>query len=127
MLAGSLKKTLTLWPAGPSSGSIGRTGQSGQVIIEVDGGQTTLTALVSGLAPRVPYTIWLGFDLTQPPFMASDTPMALDDQTGSVAPVFPFTPAAADNAGFMAGNGLDPNGFVTDDQGHAQFQVKLNY
>src|SRR5260370_29102907 len=117
MLAGSLKKTLTLWPAGPSSGSIGRTGQSGQVIIEVDGGQTTLTALVSGLAPRVPYTIWLGFDLTQPPFMASDTPMALDDQTGSVAPVFPFTPAAAANPGFPAGHGPSPDTLRTDSPG----------
>ena len=125
--ADSKKMTLTLAPAGPTSGSIGRSGQSGQVIIEVDGGQTTLTALVAGLAPRAVYSIWQGFDLTQPPFMAADNTMAIDVQTGTVAPVFPFTPAAADDSGFKGGMGLDPNGFQTDDQGNAQFQVKLNY
>lgn len=125
--ADSKKMTLTLAAVGPTSGSIGRSGQSGQVTIEVDGGQTTLTALFTGLAPRAVYSLWQGFDLTQPPFLAKDTTMAIDDQTGTVAPVFPFTPAAADNAGFVAGIGLDPNGFQTDDQGNSQFQVKLNY
>lgn len=125
--AGSMKWTLNLSAAGPGSGTIGLTGQSGQMIIEVDGGQTMLTALVSGLAPRTPYTIWLGFDTTQPPFVAGDSLMAVDERTRTTAPVFPFTPAAADNAGFVGGNGMDPNGFVTDDQGNAQFQVKLNY
>jgi hypothetical protein len=125
--ADSMESMLTLAAAGPSSGNIALTTQSGMVVIEVDGGQTTLTTLVSGLKARSVYTVWLVFDTTQPPFIMGDSLMAVDDQTSTVAPVLPFTPAAADSAGFVAGNGLDPNGFVTDDKGNAQFQVRLNY
>jgi hypothetical protein len=66
------------------------------------------------------------------PFVSCSGPqcVVLDPGTGTngnKVNVLPFTPAAADDAGFKAGMGLDPNGFVTDGDGNANFTIKLNY
>ena len=122
------KKTLTLTVAGPVSGSFGRSGQAGEVVIKTKGGSTTLRFSLSGLKPNAAHTVWLIFDTTQSPFsQTSGGLVAADPATRTTAPVFGFAPAAADNAAFTAGVGLDPNGFVTDASGNAEFRIDLNF
>jgi len=103
---------------------------SGQVKVIVENGRTTLITTVSGLAPKAVHTLWQLFDTTAPPFI-TDSVLGLavvtDDNLGTLAPVFPVTPAVAADAGFKAGTGLDPNGFVTNGEGKATFTVMLNY
>src|SRR5262249_25767269 len=122
---------LKLTATGLADGPYGLTGQSGRVTIEVVEALETLTFLefsVSGLKPNRVYTVCLLLDTTQAPFSGPPPNfVATDQQTGTMADVFGFAPAAADNAGFTAGNGLDPNGFITDERGNAKFTIKLNY
>ncbi len=66
------------------------------------------------------------------PFISCNGPQctALDPGTGTNGDkvnVYGFSPAAADDAGFKAGMGLDPNGFVSDGNGNANFTINLNY
>lgn len=121
---GITEKTLALSPFGPVN-----FGQMGTVEIKVKNGQTTLEFSLSGLNPNTVGTVWEILDTTQPPFSNDATLglIATDTATGTVAKVAGAAPAAADNAGFTAGNGLDPNGFVTDANGDAEFKIKLNY
>ncbi|HJZ67966.1 MAG TPA: hypothetical protein VKF81_07590 [Blastocatellia bacterium] len=122
------KKTLMLTATGPASGSFGRSGQAGAVVLKTKGGGTTLRFSLSGLKPNAAHTVWLIFDTNQPPFsQTSGGLVATDSLTGTTAPVFGFAPAAADNAAFTAGVGLDPNGFVTDASGNAEFKIDLNF
>ncbi len=143
-------------PDGLTSGPFGHTGQAGAVHIEVEEGQTTLRFSLTGLTPNAVHSVWLLLDTGaipensgqcggtgQPPcgkcgatgqpacvapFVSCSGPqcVALDPGTGTIN-VFPFTPAAADDAGFRAGMALDPNGFATDADGNAEFKIKLNY
>lgn len=119
-----VEKTLVLAPEGPAN-----FGQSGTVKIEVKNGHTSLEFSLSGLTPNSIGTAWEILDTTQAPF-ANDATLgrvAIDPLTGSKAAVTGSTPAAADNAGFTAGNGLDPNGFIVDALGNARFELELNY
>jgi len=103
---------------------------SGKVIVTVGSGGTTLIMKVSGLAPNAVHSLWELLDTTASPFVIDPVlglTVVTDTNLGTLAPVFPVAPAAADNAGFKGGTGLDPNGFVTDSQGKATFIVKLNY
>lgn len=103
---------------------------SGMVIVAVGSGGTTLTLTVSGLAPNAVHSFWEVLDTTTSPFVIDPVlglTVVTDANLGTLAPVFPVAPAAADNSGFSGGTGLDPNGFVTDSQGKATFVVKLNY
>ncbi len=122
--AGGVEKTLTLGPVGPAN-----FGQSGTVKIEVKDGHTELKFSLSGLTPNSVGTVWEILDTTQAPF-ANDATLgrvAIDSMTGTKAAVTGSSPAAADNAGFTAGNGLDPNGFIVDALGNASFELELNY
>jgi hypothetical protein len=122
------KKTLTLTATGPASGPFGRSGQAGQVVIKTKNEGTTLRFTLSGLVPNATHTVWLIFDTNQPPFSQTSSGLvATDPATGTTAPVFGFSPAAADNAGFTAGIGLDPNGFISDASGNAEFKIDLNF
>ncbi len=126
--AQSVTKTLTLSPAGTTSGPYGLTGQTGQVVITAQTGRTILAFTVTGLRPNAVYTCWMNLDTSKPPFVTGASPtVAMDPETGTRAEVNGATPAAADNAGFVAGNGLDPNGFITDADGKAAFTKELNY
>ena len=103
---------------------------SGTVVVNPGGGGTTLTVTVSGLAPNAVHSLWELLDTTTSPFLVDPVlglAVVTDANLGTLAAVFPVSPAAADNAGFEGGTGLDPNGFVTDSQGKATFVVKLNY
>lgn len=122
--AQTVEKTLALSAAGPVN-----FGQSGTVEIKVENGNTTLEFSLSGLNPNTVGTAWEILNTTQAPF-SNDVTLGLiatDTATGTVAKVFGATPAAADNSGFTAGNGLDPNGFLTDANGNAKFEIELNY
>jgi len=122
------KKTLALAATGPASGPFGRSGQAGTVVIKAKSGGTTLRFSLSGLAPNATHTVWLIFDTNQPPFSQTGGGLvAADPATGTTAPVFGFSPAAADDAPFTAGIGLDPNGFVSDASGNAEFKIDLNF
>jgi len=122
------KKTLALAATGPASGPFGRSSQAGEVVIRTKDGGTTLRFSLSGLAPNATHTVWLIFDTNQPPFSQTSSGLvATDPATGSTAPVFGFGPAAADNAAFTGGIGLDPNGFVSDGSGNAEFKFDLNF
>lgn len=126
--APSTKRTLALTAIGPAGGSFGRTGQSGVVVIKAKNGRTTLKYSVSGLRPNAVHGVWLILDTSQPPFVPGSSPLlAADSATGTTAAVFDFTPEAADDGGFTGGNGLDPNGFITDADGNANFTIELNY
>ncbi|MCI0485327.1 MAG: hypothetical protein L0229_01875 [Blastocatellia bacterium] len=122
-------RKLSLDPAGPGSGAFGLTGQTGDVRIMAKPDRTTLKFSLSGLTPNAVYGVWLVFDTSQPPFVPGSPPnfVAVDQATGTTATVYDFTPAAADDAGFTAGNGLDPNGFIVDGSGRAKFSIELNY
>jgi len=140
---GEVEKILVLQPSptGLTSGPFGHTGQAGAVHIEVEEGQTTLRFSLTGLSPNAVHSVWLLLDTGanpcgsdgQPaclaPFTSCNGPacQVLDPATGRLINVFSFSPAAADDAGFKAGMGLDPNGFVTDGDGNANFTIKLNY
>jgi hypothetical protein len=122
-------RELTLTAMGNTEGAYGLTGQAGQVTIKTaNQGYSILEFSVSGLRPNKVHSVWLSFDTTRAPF-AGERPdfIATDPQTGTTADVFGFAPLAADNAGFTAGIGLDPNGFITDDRGNAKFTIELNY
>ena len=117
------KQTITLAALDGSSAA-------GTVIVSTENGRSTLTLRVSGLTPNAVHSIWQLFDATAPPFIVDPVlglAVVTDDNLGTLAAVFPAGPAAADNAGYKAGTGLDPNGFLTDAQGKATFTVKLNY
>jgi hypothetical protein len=135
-------KTLVLQPNGISGGLLfGHSGQAGVVHISVEGGQTTLRFSLTGLTPNAVHGVWLLLDsganpcggAGQPaclaPFTSCNGPACVtkDPTRGTPVNVFGFSPAAADDAGFTAGNGLDPNGFVTDASGNANFKIALNY
>jgi|GEM_PF-6161570 len=103
---------------------------SGQVVVTVENGHTTLVATVSGLDPLAVHSLWEKFDATAAPFITDPVlglAVVTDDNLGTLAAVLPVTPAVADNAGFKAGTALDPNGFVTNGDGRATFTVRLNY
>lgn len=123
------EKALGLNAVGPASGPFGRSGQAGTVNIEVENGRTSLQFSVSGLTPNAVHGVWLILNTGGAPFVSCSGPscMGRDAATGTTATVYPFTPAAADNAGFKAGRGLDPNGFVTDAGGNANFEIEINY
>jgi len=142
---GEVEKVLVLTANGIPGGTLfGHSGQAGVVHISVEEGQTTLGFSLTGLTPNAVHSVWLNLNsganpcggAGQPaclaPFVSCDGPqcVALDPGTGTNGNkinVFGFTPAAADDAGFTAGNGLDPNGFITDADGNAKFRIKLNY
>jgi hypothetical protein len=142
-----VEKTLTLQPNGiPGSMLFGHSGQGGVIRISVEEGRTTLQFSLTGLTPNAVHGVWLNLDsgaidpvanlcegsgqlACLAPFSSCNGPqcVATDPARGTPVNVFGFTPAAADDAGFTAGNGLDPNGFVTDADGDAHFTIKLNY
>ncbi len=140
---GEVEKVLVLQPSrdGLTSGPFGHTGQAGAVHIEVEQGQTTLQFSLTGLTPNAVHSVWLildsganpcgtdGLPACLAPFVTCNLPacQVLDPATGRLINVFRLSPAAADDAGFKAGMGLDPNGFVTDGDGNANFTIKLNY
>src|SRR5262249_48845898 len=69
-------------------------------------------------------------DVTQPPFIVDPVlglAVVTDPNLGTLTAIFPITPAVADDAGYTAGVGLDPNGFVTDAKGSATLTLRLNY
>lgn len=122
------EQILRLTQAGPVTGPVATTTQSGEVEIEVIGGRTRLEFLLFGLTPNAVHSVWLEFDTRRPPFSGSaGNLVATDPETGTIADVFPYTPAAPDDATFTGGIGLDPNGFVADDRGTAMFRLGLNY
>jgi hypothetical protein len=117
------KQTITL-------AALDGSGAAGTVVVNTVGGSSTLTLTVSGLAPNAVHSLWQLLDATAAPFIIDPVlglAVVTDSNLGTVAAVFPVGPAAADNAGYKAGTGLDPNGFITDAQGNATFTVKLNY
>src|SRR5262249_18563490 len=121
-------EVLELTAAGPSSGTHALTGQTGSVDIKIHGGATTLKFSVSGLTPNAVHSAWLIFDTSKPPFSgAGPTLGATDPLTGTFALVTPSTPAADDASGFTAGIGIDPNGFITDSDGNAEFRKDIDY
>jgi hypothetical protein len=99
------------------------------VVVTTDSKSTTLTLTVSGMTPNAVHSLWQLFDPTAPPFIVDPVlglAVVTDDNLGTLAAVFPVGPAAADNAGYKAGTGLDPNGFVTNAKGMATVTIKLN-
>jgi hypothetical protein len=126
-----VKAVLTLQPEGPSDGIYGHVGQAGIVDIRTSPGETTLRFVLFGLTPEAVHTVWLILDTGTSPFLPGQCQgpncVAVDPATGTRADVYGFSPAAADNAGFTAGNGLDPNGFLTDADGNADVTIDLNY
>ncbi len=136
-----VQKTLVFQHDGNTSGIYGLNGQGGMVEITAKNGRTILDFSLSGLTPNAVHGVWLNLDSGadpcggsgQPaclaPFVSRSGPAAVarDEATGTQANVFGFSPAAADDAGFKAGNGLDPNAFVTDGDGNVDFTIKLNY
>ena len=103
---------------------------SGQVVITSEANHSTLVATVSGLTPNAVHSLWLLLDAASPPFIVDPTlglAVVTDDNLATLAAVLPVSPAAADNAGYKAGTGLDPNGFVTNSKGEATFTVRVNY
>lgn len=106
------------------------SGAAGTVVVTTENSHTTLVLTVSGLTPNAVHSFWQMLDTTVSPFLIDSVlglAVVTDDNLGTLAAVLPVGPAAADNAGYKAGTGLDPNGFVTDAQGKATFTVKLNY
>ena len=126
--AQDIQRQITLTATGNTDGPYGLAGQAGRVTIKGSNLGSVLEFSVSGLKPNRVHSVWLGFDTTSSPF-SGERPnfVATDPQTGTTADVYGFGPVAADNAGFTAGNGLDPNGFITDDSGSAKFTIQLNY
>jgi hypothetical protein len=135
---------LTLQPDAQPPAPYSLTGQQGTVRIDVEDDGSALNFALSGLRPRSVHGVWLllktAADPTQdcggvsqqscePPFLSCVGPVCqvLDPATGQNTGVYSFTPAAADTSGFTAGNGLDPNGFVTNARGDANVQIRLNY
>lgn len=103
---------------------------TGSVVVTPANGGATLTVTVSGLTPNAVHSLWQLLDVASAPFIVDPVvglAVVTDSNLGTLAPVFPAAPAAADNAGFKAGTGLDPNGFVTDSKGGATITIKLNY
>lgn len=138
---GEVERVLPLSANGIPDGMLfGHSGQAGVIHISVEEGQTTLEFSLTGLTPNAVHSVWLGLDsganpcggTGQPacraPFVSCNGPQCVAlDPNGNKINVFGFSPAAADDAGFTAGMGLDPNGFVTDGDGDAEFKIKLNY
>lgn len=103
---------------------------AGEVTIHSGNHNNYLSITVSGLAPNSVHSVWLLLDATAPPFVVDPVlglSVVTDPSQGTLAPVFPASPAAADDAGFKDGMGLDPNGFVTDAKGTASFKIQMNY
>jgi hypothetical protein len=121
--------TLKLLSDGASDGIYGHVGQAGAIQIATVNGTTKLDFSLSGLTPASVYSVWLLLDTAKSPFVPGSCPncVARDPDSGVQSNVYGFSPAAADNAGFTAGIGIDPNGFVADDDGNAQFTIELNY
>jgi len=136
--------TLTLQPDGQPPAPYGLTGQQGTVRIAVEDDGSALNFALSGLRPRSVHGVWLLLKTAtdpnkdcgaanqqscEPPFRScvGVVCQVLDPATGQNTAVYSFTPAAADTSGFTAGNGLDPNGFVTNARGDAKVQIRLNY
>ena len=127
--ATSIETTLTLDPDGATDGIYGHKGQAGTIDIQALDGMTNLGFSLSGLTPDSVYSVWLLLDTAQSPFVSGTCPncVARDANTGTLANVYGFSPGAPDNAGYTAGNGIDPNGFVADADGNATFTINLNY
>ncbi len=117
------KQTITL-------AALDGSNAAGTVVVTPANGGATLTVTVSGLTPNAVHSVWQLLDVTSAPFVVDPVlglSVVTDNNLGTLAPVFPASPAAADNAGFKGGTGLDPNGFVTDSKGTATITIKLNY
>ena len=117
------KQTITLAALDGSSAA-------GTVVVKPENGGDIITLTVSGLTPNAVHSLWQLLDVTSAPFIVDPVlglVVVTDSNLGTLAPVFPASPAAADNAGFKAGTGLDPNGFVTNSKGTATITIKLNY
>ncbi|NOX43338.1 MAG: hypothetical protein GXP19_06350 [Gammaproteobacteria bacterium] len=71
--------------------------------------------------PNTMYTVWNDFKNRASGQLADDYPLDKGAIGRGVAPTF------ASTAGVTAGMGLDPNSFVTDEEGDAFFRVKLDY
>ena len=138
------ERTLTLQPDPQPPSPFDLSGQQGTVRIVEEDGRSVLRFALSGLRPKAVHGVWLllktASDSThdcggvnqqpcEPPFdsCVGAVCQVLDAATGQHTGVYSFTPAAADNAGFTAGNGLDPNGFVTDASGEGTHLIRLNY
>lgn len=124
-----MQETLVLSASGPMSGAHALTTQGGMVQIQAGDARTALEFSLTGLNPRTLHTLWLIFDNGSAPFVTGScvTGCMATDANGNAAPIFPFTPGAADNAGYRAGVGLDPNAFVSDGNGNAKWTVILDY
>lgn len=71
--------------------------------------------------PHTLYTIWLDYKNRATGLLADDYPLTAGALARGVAPAF------ASTAGVTSGMGLDPNAFVTNDNGRSIFRVKLDY
>jgi hypothetical protein len=117
------KQTITL-------ASLDGSNAAGSVVVTPANGGATVILTVSGLTPNAVHSFWQLLDVTSAPFVVDPIlglAVVTDNNLGTLAPVFPASPAAADNAGYKGGTGLDPNGFVTDSKGMATITIKLNY
>ena len=117
------KQTITL-------AALDGSNAAGTIIVTPANGGDTIILTVTGLAPNTVHSLWQLLDVTSAPFIVDPVlglAVVTDSNLGTLAAVFPVSPAAADNAGFTAGTGLDPNGFVTDSKGAATLTLKLNY
>src|SRR5260370_1020636 len=140
-----VKKALVLQPNGIPGGTLfGHSGQAGVIHISVEEGQTTLRFSLTGLTPNAVHRVWLLLDSGAnpcggtdqptylPPFLSCNGPQctALNPGTGTNGDkinVFSFSPAAADEAGFKAGMGVDAHGFFTDIRGNSGLSSPRNY
>jgi hypothetical protein len=110
--------------------SLDGSAATGQVTLHSGNRKTTVSLKVSGLKPNAVHSVWLMLDATASPFLIDPVlglTVMTDANLGTLTPVFPVSPAAADNSGFKAGTGLDPNGFVSSASGSASLTLQLNY
>src|SRR5438105_15126025 len=71
------------------------SGASGQVVVTIESGHTTLVATVSGLAPLAVQSRWEKFNATLPPFVTDPVlglVSATDANLGPFQPTLPVTP-----------------------------------
>ncbi len=80
-----------------------------------------LTVKVQNARPHTLYTIWLDFKSRATGELSEDYPLDKGALGRGVAPAF------ASTAGVTAGIGIDPNGFVTNNNGRKNFRAKLDY
>lgn len=76
---------------------------------------------VDNARPNTLYTVWLDFKSRATGLLSADY-IAINGALGrGVAPAF------ASTAGVTSGMGVDPNGFVTNNNGKKKFKVKLDF